>query len=108
MNFNEYQEKAASTKNYPDNIGLGYAALGLTGEAGEVANKIKKVYRDNQGELSESSAQAIADELGDVLWYVSAMCDEIGVPLGEVAMRNLDKVASRKERGVIHGSGDQR
>lgn len=74
MEFSEYQEKARSSKAYPDSIGLGYAALGLTGEAGEVANKIKKVYRDHGGELSPEQAQAIADECGDVLWYAAALC----------------------------------
>lgn len=82
--------------------------LGLVGEAGEVAEKYKKLIRDKKGEISEEDRQEIVKELGDVLWYISAMADYMKVPLSEVAQKNLDKVFSRKSRGVSRGSGDNR
>ena len=106
MNIDDYQEVALSTAIYPneDITGIIYTALGLTGEAGEVAEKIKKHLRDG-GDLPYD---AIAKELGDVLWYVANLAHEIGFSLSEIAQMNLDKLLSRKERGVIGGSGDNR
>ena len=109
MDLNQYQRKARSTALYPD-LGSNpiYPALGLCGEAGEVADKVKKVLRDEAGVFSDERRQAIALELGDVLWYVSQLSDELGYSLETVAQANLDKLASRAQRQVIGGSGDQR
>ena len=109
MDLNTYQHQAGLTALYP---GRGanpiYPALGLCGEAGEVADKIKKVIRDHQGQFSDQSREAIALELGDVLWYVAQLASELGYDLEEVATANLDKLASRAARGRIGGSGDHR
>ena len=109
MDLNQYQRQARSTALYPD-LGSNpiYPALGLCGEAGEVADKVKKVLRDEAGVFSDERRQAIAWELGDVLWYVSQLADELGCSLETVAQANLDKLASRAQRQVIGGSGDQR
>jgi NTP pyrophosphatase (non-canonical NTP hydrolase) len=93
---------------YPPKIGLAYAALGLAGEAGEVANKVKKVYRDADGVLSDEARDALSDELGDVLWYVAAVATELGLSLNAVAEANLDKLARRQRLGRLQGSGDAR
>lgn len=85
-----------------------YPALGLVGEAGEIANKLKKVIRDKSGVLSDGVRESVSDELGDVLWYVAQLATEMGTDLDTIAQRNIDKLASRKERGVITGSGDNR
>ncbi len=109
MNFNDYQTQARTTAKYPDvENNLYYPALGLGGEVGEMQNKIKKVMRDGGGVLREEVRQDLIDELGDVLWYCAAMAIELKVDLDEVAQRNVDKLFSRKERGVLHGSGDNR
>jgi NTP pyrophosphatase (non-canonical NTP hydrolase) len=108
MNFSEYQQKAGTTALYPSRgSNLAYPALGLAGEAGEVAEKVKKILRGDR--LLDSDYRAvISKELGDVLWYVAAMCHEIGADMQEVAEENIAKLASRKERGVLRGSGDDR
>lgn len=85
-----------------------YPALGLVGEAGEIANKLKKVIRDKSGVLSDEVRESVSDELGDVLWYVAQLATEMGTDLDTIAQRNIDKLSSRKERGVIAGSGDNR
>jgi NTP pyrophosphatase (non-canonical NTP hydrolase) len=110
MTFDDYQKQAMSTAldTGGEMTTLYYRALGLTNEAGEVAGKVKKLIRDNQGSLSEESKKAIAGELGDVLWYLQALSDFLGVPLEEIAQANLDKLLSRKERQVLGGSGDNR
>jgi len=113
MDFNFYHEEALKSAVYP-NIGNNphYPLMGLAGEVGEVAEKIKKLWRDkNQSKGAEFSAEdkeAIALELGDVLWYVSALAREIGLPLEKVASLNLAKLGSRKQRNKVHGSGDNR
>lgn len=106
MNFNEYQDLARSTAIYPADQGIVYTALGLAGEAGEVAEKVKKMIRDNKS-LDEVKLN-IAAELGDVLWYVANLAAEIGYDLKSVAQENYAKLADRQERGVIGGSGDNR
>lgn len=110
LSFDAYERAAGQTATYPDR-GTGtltYPVLGLNGEAGEVAEKLKKIIRDHGGELNDTQRDALIKELGDVLWYVAACCHELDVPMQEVAQRNLDKLASRKRRGVISGSGDER
>ena len=110
LSFNDYQERTADTAIYPgqgDVMGLAYVGLGL-GEAGEVQGKIKKVLRDDAGQITDEKRAAIAKELGDMLWYVSQTASELGVNLGDIAQANLDKLAGRKERGTLQGSGDER
>ncbi|UTN93066.1 MazG-like nucleotide pyrophosphohydrolase [Streptomyces phage Marky] len=111
MDFPQYQQGARETAVYPgqgQGAGLAYAALGLAGEAGEVANKVKKILRDRGGVLNAQTAAAIAEECGDVLWYLAALCDELGADLGQVAALNLAKLESRALRGKIQGEGDSR
>ena len=109
MNFDEYQKSSRETAVYP-NAGKNYIypTLGLAGESGEVAEKIKKVIRDHAGVIDESKKQEIAKELGDVLWYVSQISSELGLSLDSVAQMNLEKLFARKERNVLMGSGDNR
>ena len=106
--FKDYQAAAANTAIYPSAVRVIYPALGLAGEAGEVANKVKKIYRDNRGSVDKTRRQHIARELGDVLWYVAAMCTDLELDMGMVARKNIAILASRHERGVIQGDGDER
>ena len=111
MTFNNYQANAGRTAFYPRNFkneGLYYTTLGLVGEAGEIANKVKKIMRDNNGKVSKQAKADIFDELGDVLWYCASLADELGVNLEDVAGNNLIKLADRLKRGKIKGSGDKR
>jgi NTP pyrophosphatase (non-canonical NTP hydrolase) len=109
MQFNDYQKHALKTAVYPVVArGYVYPALGLAGETGEVLEKVKKVFRDGHGELSPEARQALIHELGDVLWYLSALSHELGVDLDTVAKQNLAKLSARKERNVLHGDGDKR
>lgn len=109
MELNEYQEQAQKTALYPE-IGKSfvYPTLGLVGEAGEVAEKVKKIMRNHNGEVSEETRQEIKKELGDVLWYLAQLSREFGFTLDEVAQANVKKLADRMERGVIHSKGDNR
>ncbi len=109
MEFSEYQTRSRKTARYPS-IGhpVIYPSLGLVNEAGEVAGKIKKVFRDKGGEINEETRSALKAELGDVLWYVSQVCSELNLSLDEVAEYNLTKLFDRLERNVILGDGDQR
>jgi NTP pyrophosphatase (non-canonical NTP hydrolase) len=106
MNINTYQEEAAKTAIYKDK--LIYPTLGLAGEAGEMANKVKKILRDNAGELSDEVRKDLIKELGDVMWYCAALANDLGVSLGEVCFCNIEKLKSRQERNQIGGSGDNR
>ena len=108
MNMDEYQRKAIATAVYPSDVALSYLALGLTGEAGEVAEKIKKILRDKGGYIDGDSRLEIAKEVGDVLWYCANLLNHLGVVMGDAAQGNLDKLASRKKRGKLSGSGDNR
>jgi NTP pyrophosphatase (non-canonical NTP hydrolase) len=111
MTFNNFQTNASRSAFYPrvfKNQGLYYTALGLVGEAGEIANKVKKIMRDNNGNLEELAKADIFDELGDVLWYCASLADELGVNLEDVAKVNLIKLEDRMNRGKIQGSGDKR
>lgn len=103
MTFEEYQEQARSTAIYPRDRAIVYPALGLTGEAGEVAEKVKKWIRD--GTLDK---EAIAKELGDVLWYIAALSGDLGISMDEIASQNIQKLRDRAARGKIQGSGDNR
>ena len=109
MDFKTYQKKARKTAKYP-NLGSNniYPTLGLVGEAGEVAEKIKKVIRDKNSIFDEESKLAIKKELGDVLWYLSNLCTEFNFSLDEVALNNLEKLKLRAAKGRISGSGDDR
>ena len=109
MDLNQYQHKSRETALYP-NAGDNpiYPTLGLVGEAGEVADKVKKVLRDNQGNFDSKVKNSIKYELGDVLWYLAQLSTEFGFELEEVARVNLDKLSSRAKRGKIQGSGDLR
>jgi NTP pyrophosphatase (non-canonical NTP hydrolase) len=109
MLISEYQELSRRTATYPgagDNIV--YPTLGLAGEAGEVAEKVKKLLRDDDGVMSRERRDALAGELGDVLWYVAQVATEAGLDLADIAQGNLDKLLSRQQRGVLSGSGDSR
>jgi NTP pyrophosphatase (non-canonical NTP hydrolase) len=109
MDFSEYQRLSRRTATYPHaGEDMTYPALGLCGEAGEVAEKIKKTIRDDDGVLSEERRDALARELGDVLWYTAQLATEAGLELEQIAQDNLDKLLSRQERGVLRGSGDDR
>src|SRR5512140_634819 len=109
VNFAEYQEKAKKTAKYPV-IGHAviYPTLGLTNEAGEVSGKIKKIFRDKEGIISEADRNALKGELGDVLWYLAQVSTELGLSLDEIAEHNIDKLLDRQSRGKIHGDGDDR
>ena len=109
MRFKEYQEMARETALFPI-IGhkIVYPALGLAGESGEVSDKIKKIFRDKGGEFDDKAIESIAAELGDVLWYLATICDVLNIELGSVAQGNIDKLRSRKLRGALYGSGDDR
>jgi NTP pyrophosphatase (non-canonical NTP hydrolase) len=109
MDFKEYQEKSRKTAFYPnkDNNFI-YPTLGLSGEAGEVAEKIKKVIRDKDGVIDDETKEMIKKELGDVLWYVAQLATELGLSLDEIAGSNIDKLYDRMERGKLKGSGDNR
>ena len=109
MELNHYQRESRKTALYPD-VGSNaiYPTLGLVGEAGEVADKVKKILRDKKGLFDEKSKDEIKLELGDVLWYISQLASELGYELDDVANSNLKKLKSRKLRGKIQGSGDDR
>ena len=108
MDFSKYQELAVVTAQYGAGAKIMYPALGLGNEAGEVLGKIKKVLRDENGNFSEENCQKIGDEIGDVLWYIAALATDLNLNLDRVAMGNLKKLESRRQRGVIQGSGDNR
>jgi len=109
MTFEEYQAKSRVTALYPDQgKNFIYPTLGLTGESGEVAEKIKKVLRDKGGVIDDEVRGQVKKELGDVLWYLSQLASELGLTLEDVAAANIDKLYSRMERGTLHGNGDDR
>jgi NTP pyrophosphatase (non-canonical NTP hydrolase) len=109
MEFNQYQEEARKSAIYPNKgNNFIYPTLGLAGEAGEVAEKVKKIIRDGDGIVSEEKKAELAKELGDVLWYISNLAEELGLKLEDVARGNIEKLRSRLERGKVHGNGDNR
>lgn len=109
FDFSAYQAAAARTgapiaTDHP----IVYPTLGLANEAGEVAGKVKKIFRDRQGVVTDADREALTMELGDVLWYLSELCTRLGIRLEDVAARNIAKLADRQTRGVLHGDGDSR
>ena len=108
MDMDKYQTEASTTAKYPEDSGLVYCVLGLASEAGEVAGKLKKAIRDENGVLSESRKEDLLSELGDVLWYCAMVALELDATLSSVAQANLSKLFDRKDRGVIGGDGDKR
>jgi NTP pyrophosphatase (non-canonical NTP hydrolase) len=122
MEFDEYQKLASQTVIYLDKfkkiyenlpepvikfLGISYTSNGL-GEVGEIQGKIKKIFRDQGGMITEENRKDLAKELGDVLWYVSAMCSELDISMNDVANTNIEKLFDRKERNKLEGSGDNR
>ena len=103
-----YQKVAKTTAIYPREQAIIYPTLGLTGEAGEVANKVKKIIRDGTDKNNEDMVQEISAEIGDCLWYIAVLADDIGFKLSDIANNNLIKLENRKQKGTIHGSGDNR
>lgn len=124
MDLNEYQKLTGTTAVYGSSVArmvaeknrlgmetslcLIYTAIKLNGEAGEIAEHIGKMIRDDRGFLTDERREALIKELGDVLWYASQMAIELGMPLNEVAVQNIMKLQSRKDRGVLKGSGSER
>lgn len=107
MTLNEYQEKAINEAFY-EKDDIVYNALGITGEAGEIADHVKKMLRDDGGVLTNERHDILEKELGDVLWYVANMARRLGLSLDQVAKTNIKKIQDRKSRGTQHGSGDNR
>jgi NTP pyrophosphatase (non-canonical NTP hydrolase) len=110
MNFEDYQKQALTTvlttgDEFKD---LMHWVLGLNGEAGEVAEKLKKIIRDKNSVISDEDKQELAKELGDVLWYIAVFAHDLGIPLDVIAQQNLNKLLSRRDRGVLDGNGDNR
>lgn len=106
MTLNEYQAAALETAVYP--IAIIYPALGMCGEAGEVADKVKKVIRDNNQDFTDDKKLEIAKEIGDVMWYCATLANDLGYTLEQIGEMNKQKLRSRKERGMLGGSGDNR
>jgi len=111
MNLDDYQKKAIATAIYPKDkrlMGLMYCSLKLNGEAGEVAEKVGKLMRDDNFKLSQEKREAILYELGDVLWYLANLANELEISLSTVAVMNLEKLKKRKATNNLKGSGDKR
>lgn len=113
MKFDDYQKKAITTDVYGgqgDILSIAFLnkILGLAGETGEIAEKVKKLQRNQAGKMSQQDRMELLKELGDVLWYLSAIAFYLGEPLGNVAESNLQKLLDRKDRGVIKSKGDNR
>lgn len=108
FSFNTYQTEAMKTAIYPENKAIVYTCLGLLSEAGEIAGKVKKVIRDKNGVFDDDVTDAISHEIGDVLWYVAALCKALDISMAHVAADNIEKLAGRQMRGTLSGSGDNR
>jgi len=111
MHLNEFQQRASTTAIYPGQgalLGILYCSLGAAGEAGEIANTVKKIIRDDDKLLTLEATDAIIKEIGDCLWYLAMIAKEINISLDYIADANLKKLHSRKERNVLHGSGNDR
>ena len=108
MTFEEYSRDALATSICPENMDVIYPLIGLSGEAGEVAEKVKKVYRDNNGIFTDEIRHQIVKELGDCLWYINKMVADLGYTLEDAAIINLEKCYKRRAYNTLHGSGDNR
>lgn len=108
MTFTDYQHEPRATAVYPFGCAVMYYTLGLCGESGEVAEKVKKVIRDNDGVFDELAICSIKAELGDVLWYLTQLATELGLSLEDIASSNLQKLRDRQSRNALSGSGDRR
>lgn len=104
----KYQDLINQTKIYPREIGIEYCCIGLGGEGGEILNKLKKVLRDKGGVFDDEVKLQLMDEASDVLWYVTALAQELGFTLDQVMEHNIQKLMGRRERGTLSGSGDNR
>ena len=109
MNFDEYQKRSRKTAVYPK-IGkdIVYPTLGVVGESGEVAEKVKKILRDDGGKLSKEKIRELSKEMGDVLWYLANLASELKLSFGDIAKQNIEKLSDRQKRGKLKGSGDNR
>lgn len=110
MNFNDYQKRALTTalKTDDDFKDLLHWVLGINGEAGEIAEKVKKIIRDKNGKVSETDKKELSSEVGDVLWYLAVFTDSLGIPFEAIAQQNLSKLADRHKRDRLQGNGDNR
>lgn len=108
MDIKEYQKKALATVMYGACKKIIYPTLGIAGESGEVAEKVKKVLRDEAGHFSIKQKILIMQEIGDVLWYCNALAHDLGYDLEKAMELNIEKLESRKARNKIHGNGDNR
>ena len=108
LTFREYEESAAKTAIYDKQWAIVYPALGVNGEAGEIAEKVKKMLRDDGGVMTPQRRQNLAYEIGDVLWYLTALCHDLGMTLEGCARMNFEKLDSRSRRDALQGSGDNR
>ena len=108
MGMNEYQRLAEVTVVYKPELKVIYPTIGLCGETGEVAEKVKKWLRDDGGQMTDERRELLKKELGDVMWYLAVLAKDLGLTLDEIARHNIEKLLDRKERGVVHGKGDIR
>jgi len=108
MDLNKYQNRALQTAIYPRKYHTMYPAMGLAGEAGEFLNKLKKIYRDADGIFNIENTRDLSKELGDCLWYIANLANDLGCTLNSIAKDNLDKLESRQKRDRLGGSGDNR
>lgn len=108
MTFDEYEKKAMETALEYGDQAFNYGGLGLVSEAGEVAGKLKRVIREEDNVITEDTRQVLKKELGDVLWYINYLGVKLNIPLKDIAQANLDKLSSRKVRGTLKGTGDDR
>ncbi len=108
MTFAEYQKHALKTASEDKPLEFYHRILGLVGEAGEIAEKVKKLIRDGDGLADSLDAEDMKKELGDVLWYIATIADYLDISLEDVAQTNVDKLADRQKRNTLHGSGDNR
>ena len=108
LSFNQYQERAAETAIYPKDLGLYYTALGLAAEAGEVASEVSKLIRDDNGILTPERRNKLKGEVSDCYWFIAMITTELEFTMEEIAQYNLDKLADRKARNVLRGSGSDR
>ncbi len=110
MNFNDYQKQALTTasRSGDDFQDMMHWVLGVTGESGEIAEKFKKIIRDKKSTISEADKKELSKEIGDVLWYLAVLANQLGLSFEDIADENINKLKSRKSRGVIGGSGDNR